>query len=141
MNDKKTMFYNSLAGREYTISVLVKMHNISRLTATKWLKQANVPVVEGSWPPRYHLPGLIKPDGKGGHALVSPPATELEQRPTPMLTGYLQHLLKPETTVDIAQMFREVKTAKDIDKIVKGLDDTLAVARFYSSLLEKEDLI
>lgn len=139
--DKKTLFYESLAGREYTISMLIKMHGITRVTATKWLQQANVPVIEGTWPPRYHLPGLIKPDGKGGHVVVSPPATELEKRPDPVLQAYLKHLLDPETEVDVAKMFREVKDIKDIERIVKGLDDTLAVARYYSLLFTEDGLI
>lgn len=138
---KKAGFYNSLAGREYTISVLMEMHKLSRPTVSKWLQQANVPEVPGSWPKRYHLPGLITTDGKGSHVLVSPPSTELDHIPTEAVTNYLQYLLNPETTLDLADMFRKIKNAKDVQTVIKGLEDTLKVARYYDQFFIEDGLI
>lgn len=132
MEDRKREFYQSLIGREFTISSLVGLHNVTRITATKWLKQLNVPVVEGTWPPKYTLPEdfvILDSDNK-----------VLKDKPTEMLQGYLKHLLDPETEVDIAKLFRNSKNAEDVKRIIKGLEDTLAVAHFYSQFFTEDGL-
>lgn len=138
MDDRKRKFYESLKGREYTITTLVSLHEVTRLTATKWLKQAGITPIEYTWPPKYTLPdeyNIAEPNASPTSKQTAPKQTR------EMLEGYLKHLLDTETEVDIAKLFRDVKDINDIRRVVKGLEDTLAVANFYSQFFTEDGLI
>lgn len=148
-------FYDSLVGREYTIATLVEMHGVSRPTVTKWLNAALITPIPDSWPYRYKLEEKInytfkaiptndKAKPKGGKTPPKPEQPKQQVNPKytkDMLAAYLNHLLKADTELDIAKMFREVSTANDVRNLIKGLEDTLAVAQHYDQFFMEDGLI
>lgn len=132
-------FYASLVGREYTVATLMEIHGVSRPTVSKWLKEAKLEPIVGTWPPKYTY-------GENHLSVEKTKATPPKEIPMPeytekMLTAYLQHLLDKETELDIAKLFRGVSKASDSKALIKGLKDTLAVAIHYDSFFMEDGLI
>lgn len=133
-------FYASLVGREYSIATLMEIHGVSRPTVIKWLKEAKLEPIVGTWPPRYTY-GENQLSVETVKVKSTPKEIPMPEYTEKMLSSYLEHLLNKETELDIAKLFRSVSKASDSKALIKGLKDTLAVAIHYDSFFMEDGLI
>jgi hypothetical protein len=123
-----------LAKQAYSVQGIADSLGISRVTATRVLKSSDDIVEHQTWPRTYSLrkgssyvPSVVK---KEEEPLTK---TELE-----LAQNYLQILLNPETTINIAAQFQAVDSIEGADQLIKALSDCVKVAEYYKLLLLKD---
>lgn len=117
-----------LSKNMYSTQGIADKLGMSRVTVTKILKSNPNIIEHQTWPRTYGIKGIIYTTDK---------SAEVEQvlgnEEVKAAQAYLDQLLSPGMSLDLAVQFQAVESAAGADVLIKALKDCVKVAEYYKT--------